>query len=104
MIPVSKKHNKRRKNQKLFEYGFYALIAVLVVVLAVQIFTPKPAPVDNTELYISGDGHVHLGDGSHVGSVEEMFGEVEYEVTEDGHVHTKDGIHIGTYLGDAAAE
>jgi len=97
---VSKKYRKSKKNQKVFEYVFYGLIAVLVIVIAVQMLTPKPQPVDNTELYITADGHVHLADGSHVGSYEEMFGETEYEVTEDGHVHTKDGIHIGTWAGE----
>lgn len=98
------KTRKSKKNTKVFEYVFYGLIALLAIVIVAQMLLPKPVPVDNTELYITEDGHVHMADGSHVGSVEEMFGEVEYEVTEDGHVHTKDGIHIGTYVPGETAE
>ena len=95
---MAKNYKRKKHNTKAFEFVFFGLIALLAIVLVWQLVTPKPQPVDSTELYISDDGHVHLADGSHIGSVEEMFGDVEYEVTEDGHVHTKDGIHIGTHL------
>ncbi|MBQ8537411.1 MAG: hypothetical protein IJ461_08445 [Clostridia bacterium] len=102
---MAKTTYKRKKDRtKLYGYIFCGLVVALVVVIIAQMLLPQPAAVTNTELYITEDGHVHMADGSHIGTYEEMFGEAAYEVTEDGHVHTADGVHLGTYLPTTAAD
>jgi len=91
-----KKKNYRSKKvlQKRRETIFIGALAVLLVVAlilgVIDIFDG-----DNGSGYtVTEDGHVHASDGTHIGTVEEIFGEGAV-VTGDGHVHSADGDHIG---------
>lgn len=91
-----KKKNYRSKKvlQKRRETIFIGALAVLLVVAlilgVIDIFDG-----DNGSGYtVTEDGHVHAADGTHIGTVEEIFGEGAV-VTGDGHVHSADGDHIG---------
>ena len=66
------------------------IVAALIVVGVIDLINGGRG----TTLVVTEDGHVHTADGTHVGTVEEIFGEGAV-ATEDGHVHTEDGTHVG---------
>jgi len=88
------KKQRRKNGYKALEYGFYgllALVAALVIALVVMTLT-QPA---DTGYVITGDGHVHASDGTHVGDYDELVANGTLVVTEDGHIHDAQGNHVG---------
>ena len=95
-----KSYKSKKVLQKRRETLFIGALAVLLVIAlilgVIDIFDGDKG----SGLTVTEDGHVHAADGTHIGTVEELFGE-NAVVTEDGHVHSDDGEHIGS-LDDIA--
>ena len=87
-------HKHRKSNPKATRWAIIGVLALTVVLMVALVVSKAVAPGD---YYVTGDGHVHTADGTHVGDAAEMFGEA-YTVGEDGHVHDANGNHVGTYV------
>ena len=83
----SKKAMQKRR-ETIFFYALGGLLVLAVVFGVIDLIWGKDSGYTITE-----DGHVHAADGTHIGTVEEMFGG-NVTVSEDGHVHAADGTHI----------
>ena len=87
-------HKHRKNNPKATRWAIIGVLALTVVLMVALVVSKAVAPGD---YYVTGDGHVHTADGTHVGDAAELFGE-GYTVSEDGHVHDANGNHVGTYV------
>ena len=87
---LSKKARQKRR-EKIITIAFVATLILVLALALIQNLTKE----ETVQYIVTQDGHVHTADGTHVGSVEEMFGENGVIVTEDGHVHAADGSHLG---------
>jgi len=85
--------NRRKGREDLFLIILVIAFVVLIAAAAIQRLTAD----DSVNYVITAEGHVHAADGTHIGTVDELFGsEGSVVVTEDGHLHAEDGSHIGT--------
>ena len=80
-----------------------AFVAVVILVLALAL-VQKLTQEETIQYIVTEEGHVHMANGTHVGTVEEIFGENGLVVTEDGHIHAPDGTHLGSIDELNAAE
>ena len=85
------KKERQKKREKLITIVFIGALVLVLALALIQSLTKE----ETVQYIVTQDGHVHTADGTHVGSVEEMFGENGVIVTEDGHVHAADGSHLG---------
>ena len=105
MKKTNSKSKKARRNarENLFLIVIVAALVITVALALVQRFT-QPKEVN---YIITSDGHVHAQDCTHIGTLEDLFGENAdgLVVTEDGHLHTADGGHVGNVsVPDDAAQ
>lgn len=96
-----KSYKSKKAIQKKRETIFIGVLAVLLVLALILGVVDLFNGDQGAGYIVTEDGHVHAADGTHVGTVEEVFGEGAI-VTEDGHVHTAAGDHIGS-LDDVSA-
>lgn len=99
---VRSKKTQQKKTEKLFIRVMCVLLALVMILGLVEAVIGG----NNTgsTYTVTEDGHVHAADGTHLGTVEELFGEgAGTVVTEDGHIHAEDGTHIGTVGEEGAA-
>ncbi|MBQ2953079.1 MAG: hypothetical protein IJE07_05935 [Clostridia bacterium] len=91
---MSKKYRSQKKDTKLFERIFIALLALVVVaVIALVVVTIMPQQ-EAGGYVVTSDGHVHDAAGNHLGDYDEMVANGTFIVTSDGHVHDAAGNHI----------
>lgn len=103
-ITTKKKSYKSKKAiQKKRETMFIGVLAVLLAVALILGVVDLFNGDQGSGYTVTADGHVHAADGTHIGTVEELFGEGAV-VTEDGHVHTDAGDHIGSLDDITAAD
>ena len=97
------KKARRSARENLFLIVIVAALVVTLALALVQRFTATK----EVNYIITSDCHVHAQDGTHVGTIEDLFGENagDLVVTEDGHLHTADGAHVGNVsVPDDAAQ
>ena len=105
---MGKTYRRRKNGYKALEYGFYGLLAAVVILIVVLVIMSFTQPADQGYV-ITSDGHVHASDGTHVGDYDEMVANGTLVVTEDGHIHDANGNHVSyqdelTGEGDEAAD
>ena len=101
-----KKNNqmsKKERQKKREKWITIAFVAVVILVLALAL-VQKLTQEETIQYIVTEEGHVHMANGTHVGTVEEIFGENGLVVTEDGHIHAPDGTHLGSIDELNAAE
>lgn len=97
------KKARQKKREKLITIAFVGTLILVLALALIQNLTKDEV----VQYVVTEEGHVHTADGTHVGTVEEMFGENGLVVTQDGHVHAADGTHLGDVEApaeDASAE
>ena len=100
---VRSKKTQQKKTEKLFIRVMCVLLVLVMILGLVEAVIGGGSNTGSTYT-VTEDGHVHAADGSHIGTVEELFGEgAGTVVTEDGHIHAEDGTHIGTVGEEGAA-
>ena len=86
------KKARQKKREKLITIAFLDTLILVLALALIQNLTQEKT----VQYVVTEEGHVHTADGTHVSTVEEMFGENGLVVTEDGHVHAADGTHLGS--------
>ena len=92
---MKKKVYSKKAHQKRRETIFVGVLIGLLILAVVMGIVDWLNGDEGTGFTVTEDGHVHAADGTHIGTVEEIFGE-GVVVTEDGHVHGADGEHVGS--------
>ena len=94
------KKERQKKREKCITIAFVAVEILVLALALVQKLTQE----ETIQYIVTEEGHVHMANGTHVGTVEEIFGENGLVVTEEGHIHAPDGTHLGSIDEINAAE
>ena len=85
------KKERQKKREKVITIAFLAVVILVLALALVQKLTQE----ETIQYVVTEEGHVHMANGTHVGTVEEIFGANGLVITEDGRILAADGTHVG---------